>query len=79
MFYNQYELLLQTNGTSNGLLPMLRVYNNTARYVDQGGNKASLSSIKVEGTLLYPLVYWPIKSLCIKSSLVGQRQTVAIQ
>lgn len=29
----------QTNGTSNGLLPMLRVYNNTARYVDQGGNK----------------------------------------
>ena len=25
-----------TNGTSNGLLPMLRVYNNTARYVDQG-------------------------------------------
>ena len=29
----------QTNGTSNGLVPMLRVYNNTARYVDQGGNK----------------------------------------
>lgn len=28
-----------TNGISNGLLPMLRVYNNTARYVDQGGNK----------------------------------------
>lgn len=28
-----------TNGTSNGLMPMLRVYNNTARYVDQGGNK----------------------------------------
>ncbi|CAK9301100.1 unnamed protein product [Gordionus sp. m RMFG-2023] len=28
-----------TNGNSNGLLPMLRVYNNTARYVDQGGNK----------------------------------------
>ncbi|XP_064607569.1 ribonucleoside-diphosphate reductase large subunit-like [Liolophura sinensis] len=28
-----------TNGSSNGLLPMLRVYNNTARYVDQGGNK----------------------------------------
>lgn len=28
-----------TNGTSNGLLPMLRVFNNTARYVDQGGNK----------------------------------------
>ncbi|KAF8941929.1 Ribonucleoside-diphosphate reductase large subunit [Haplosporangium gracile] len=28
-----------TNGYSNGLIPMLRVYNNTARYVDQGGNK----------------------------------------
>merc|ERR1719326_412016 len=28
-----------TNGTSNGLLPMLRVFNETARYVDQGGGK----------------------------------------
>ncbi|KAL7749834.1 ribonucleotide-diphosphate reductase subunit rnr1 [Sorochytrium milnesiophthora] len=28
-----------TNGVSNGLVPMLRVYNSTARYVDQGGNK----------------------------------------
>ena len=28
-----------TNGTSNGLVPMLRVFNNTAKYVDQGGNK----------------------------------------
>ncbi|ABD97425.1 ribonucleotide reductase large subunit [Cowpox virus] len=28
-----------TNGTSNGIIPMLRVYNNTARYIDQGGNK----------------------------------------
>ena len=28
-----------TNGSSNGIIPMLRVYNNTARYVDQGGNK----------------------------------------
>ncbi|XP_015523006.1 ribonucleoside-diphosphate reductase large subunit isoform X1 [Neodiprion lecontei] len=28
-----------TNGESSGLVPMLRVYNNTARYVDQGGNK----------------------------------------
>merc|ERR1719150_879960 len=28
-----------TNGTSNGLVPMLRVFSNTARYVDQGGNK----------------------------------------
>jgi len=28
-----------TNGTSNGLVPMLQVFNNTARYVDQGGGK----------------------------------------
>lgn len=28
-----------TNGISNGLVPMLRVFNYTARYVDQGGNK----------------------------------------
>lgn len=28
-----------TNGTSNGLIPMLRVFNNASRYVDQGGNK----------------------------------------
>jgi len=28
-----------TNGHSNGIVPMLRVYNNTARYVDQGGGK----------------------------------------
>ena len=28
-----------TNGCSNGIVPMLRVYNNTARYVDQGGGK----------------------------------------
>lgn len=28
-----------SNGTSNGLIPMLRVFNNTARYVDQGGNE----------------------------------------
>ena len=28
-----------TNGTSNGILPMLKVYNNTARYIDQGGGK----------------------------------------
>lgn len=28
-----------TNGTSNGLVPMLKVFNDTARYVDQGGGK----------------------------------------
>ncbi|OBA21537.1 hypothetical protein METBIDRAFT_32048 [Metschnikowia bicuspidata var. bicuspidata NRRL YB-4993] len=33
------SLIKSSNGTSNGLVPMLRVFNNTARYVDQGGNK----------------------------------------
>ena len=33
------SLIRGTNGTSNGLIPMLRVFNNTARYVDQGGGK----------------------------------------
>ena len=33
------SLIKGTNGTSNGLTPMLRVFNNTARYVDQGGGK----------------------------------------
>ena len=28
-----------TNGNSNGLVPMLKVFNDTARYVDQGGGK----------------------------------------
>ena len=28
-----------TNGTSNGVVPMLKVFNDTARYVDQGGGK----------------------------------------
>ena len=28
-----------TNGTSNGIIPMLRFFNDTARYVDQGGGK----------------------------------------
>lgn len=28
-----------TNGLSNGIVPMLRVFNDTARYVDQGGGK----------------------------------------
>lgn len=33
-----------TNGSSNGIVPMLRVFNNTARYVDQGGGKVRSSS-----------------------------------
>jgi ribonucleoside-diphosphate reductase subunit M1 len=35
-----------TNGISNGLVPMLRVFNNTARYVDQGGNKVKGSRME---------------------------------
>ncbi len=33
------SLIRGTNGISNGLVPMLRVFNNTARYVDQGGGR----------------------------------------
>jgi len=36
-----------TNGTSNGLVPMLRVFNNTARYVDQGAFGVCLPSSAV--------------------------------
>jgi len=33
------SLIKGTNGTSNGIIPMLRVFNTTARYVDQGGGR----------------------------------------
>ena len=33
------SIIKGTNGSSNGIVPMLRVFNNTARYVDQGGGK----------------------------------------
>ena len=32
-------LIKGTNGTGNGIVPMLKVFNDTARYIDQGGNK----------------------------------------
>ena len=35
----QGALIRGTGGVSNGIVPMLRVFNNTARYVDQGGGK----------------------------------------
>ena len=35
----QNSYIRGTNGHSNGLVPMLKVYNDTARYVDQGGGK----------------------------------------
>ena len=40
-----------TNGTSNGIVPMLRVFNNTARYVDQGGGKRNGSFCYIFRTL----------------------------
>ena len=33
------SLIRGTNGTSNGIVPMLKVFNNTARYIDQGGGR----------------------------------------
>ena len=37
------SIIRGTNGISNGIVPMLRVFNNTARYVDQGGGKRNSS------------------------------------
>ena len=37
-----------TNGTSNGIVPMLRVFNNTARYVDQSGKRNGSFAIYIE-------------------------------
>ena len=37
-----------TNGTSNGVVPMLRVFNNTARYIDQGGKRNGSFAIYLE-------------------------------
>ncbi|ETO36923.1 hypothetical protein RFI_00140 [Reticulomyxa filosa] len=42
-----------TNGVSNGLVPMLRVFNNTARYVDQGGGKRKGLGEKVQTLFFY--------------------------
>jgi ribonucleotide reductase alpha subunit len=37
-----------TNGASNGIIPMLRVFNNTARYIDQGGRRNGSFAIYLE-------------------------------
>jgi ribonucleoside-diphosphate reductase alpha chain len=37
-----------TNGTSSGIIPMLRVFNNTARYVDQAGRRAGSIAVYLE-------------------------------
>ena len=46
-----------TNGTSNGIVPMLRVFNDTARYVDQGGGKRKgIFFTKIQYIVFYVLV-----------------------
>jgi len=37
-----------TNGSSNGIVPMLRVFNNTARYIDQGGRRNGSFAVYLE-------------------------------
>lgn len=44
-----------TNGTSNGIVPMLRVFNDTARYVDQGGGKRKGSCLTF---LCFSTIQW---------------------
>lgn len=45
-----------TNGSSNGIVPMLQVFNDTARYVDQGGGKRKGTSTMLR-TLLSILCF----------------------
>lgn len=45
-----------TGGYSNGLVPMLRVFNNTSRYVDQGGNKVIMTWLTA-AFISYPTFY----------------------
>lgn len=42
------SLIRGTNGSSNGIMPMLRVFNNTARYIDQGGKRNGSVAIYLE-------------------------------
>jgi ribonucleotide reductase alpha subunit len=42
------SLIRATNGTSTGLIPMLRVFNNVARYVDQGSKRLGSIAIYIE-------------------------------
>lgn len=52
-----------TNGVSNGLVPMLRVFNNTARYVDQGGNKVIFINSEVYINYYDLYLHWCINKL----------------
>ena len=42
------SIIRKTNGTSNGIIPMLQVYNNVARYIDQGGRRPGSFAIYLE-------------------------------
>ena len=42
------SLIRKTNGTSNGIIPMLQVYNYTARYIDQGGQRPGSFAMYLE-------------------------------
>jgi ribonucleoside-diphosphate reductase subunit M1 len=42
------SLIRKTNGVSNGIVPMLQVYNYTARYIDQGGRRPGSFAIYLE-------------------------------
>lgn len=42
------SLIRGTNGASTGIVPMLRVFNSTARYVDQGGRRNGSFAIYLE-------------------------------
>ncbi len=42
------SLIKGTNGTSSGIIPMLRVYNSTARYVDQAGRRKGSFAVYLE-------------------------------
>ena len=48
-----------TNGISNGIVPMLKVYNNTAKYVDQGGGFRKGGVRVLPGTLACRFVSIP--------------------
>lgn len=49
-----------TNGTSNGIVPMLRVFNDTARYVDQGGGKRKGESVTGFRKVFVRSPYWRV-------------------
>ena len=42
------SLISGTNGVSNGIVPMLRVFNNMARYIDQGGKRKGAIAVYLE-------------------------------